>query len=232
MGRALKERRRPAGLALGAAVLLAGAGRLAAQSALDTAGFDRGDPKAPLVVVEFADFGCPACAEFARETWPALDAEFVQTGRLRWKFVPFVLGAFRHAEAAARAALCAAEQGAFWSMAERLYADQRGWSVPRNPKAALQDMARGLGLDSARFGRCYDDQRIARQVRGLTRLARRHGVNATPTFLLGERRIRGALPLALFRRVLLEAEAAGPGAPRPEASGTPEYERALAGALR
>jgi protein-disulfide isomerase len=202
-------------LGLGAAIFFAGAGRLAAQSALERAGFDRGDPAAPLLVVEFADFGCPACAEFARETWAAIDSEFVQGGRVRWKFVPFVLGPFRHAEAAARAALCAAEQGAFWPMADRLYADQRVWSVPRNPKAAFQALARGLGLDSARFEHCSGDERVARQVQDLTRLARRQKVNATPTFLVGERRIRGALPLALFRQVLLEAEAARSAAPRP-----------------
>src|SRR5687768_8294750 len=57
-------------------------------------GYDRGDPKAPVVMVEFSDFGCPYCAKHARETFPALERDFIATGKLFYKHVPFVMGMF------------------------------------------------------------------------------------------------------------------------------------------
>ncbi|MBI3080951.1 MAG: thioredoxin domain-containing protein [candidate division NC10 bacterium] len=169
-------------------------------------GFDRGDPQAPLEVVEFGDHGCSACAQFAVETLPTIEAEFIQTGRVRWKFVPFVLGAFRNSKQATAAAVCAAEQDAFWPMHDRLYQRQKHWSDAGDPYPIFRELMPGMGLDAARFERCYRDRGTARQVTELTRLAKRFAVNATPTFFVGERRIRGALPTPLFREVLLEAE--------------------------
>ena len=69
-------------------------------------------------------------------------------------------------------------------------------------------------MDSTRFERCYRDPATKKQVGELTKLAKEFKVNATPTFLVGVRRIRGALPADLFRQVLLEAEKPA----RPESS--------------
>lgn len=87
-------------MVLAAAVALLTAAALPAPAAqsqrLDGLGHDRGSPNAPVVVIEFADFGCHYCARFAHETFPALDEEFIQSERVRWKLVPFVLGGFRN----------------------------------------------------------------------------------------------------------------------------------------
>ncbi len=176
------------------------------ETSLKGLGFDRGDSAAPLAVIEFGDFGCSACAQFAVETLPVIEAEFIQTGRVRWKFVPFVLGAFRDSKHATAAALCAAEQDAFWPTHDRLYQRQKQWSDARDPYPVLRELTLEAGVDSVRFGRCYRDRETSRQISDLTKLAKKFSVNATPTFFVGERRIRGALPTALFREVLLEAE--------------------------
>lgn len=188
------------------AALASGATSLRSQDPrLQGVGFEKGDPRAPITVVEFGDFGCGACAQFATETWPAIEAEFVRTGQVRWKFVPFILGPFRNSRPATAAALCAAEQHAFWPVHDRLYQEQQGWSATRNPGPLLRELALRSGMDSAQFDRCYQSKETAGQIRELTKLARQLSVNATPTFLVGERRVRGALPLELFRQVLLEA---------------------------
>jgi protein-disulfide isomerase len=175
------------------------------QSDLTGVGFDRGNPEAPIKVVEFGDFGCPACAEFAHVVLPSLDAEFIQTGRVHWKFVPFVLGAFRNSKAAITLAVCAAGQNAFWDMHDLLYRDQSRWSTARNPQPIFRELALAVGIDSVAFEHCYEDRGAAERIREYNRLAKRFSVNATPTLFVGARRIRGALPLDLFRRVLLEA---------------------------
>lgn len=169
-------------------------------------GFDRGDPAAPLAVIEFGDFGCSACAQFAVETLPAVEAEFIQTGRVRWKFVPFVLGAFRNSKQATAAALCAAEQDAFWPTHDLLYQQQKRWSSAKDPDATLRGLVLEAGVDPSRFEQCYRDPATKKQVGELTKLAKEFKVNATPTFVVGARRIRGALPTTLFRQVLLDAE--------------------------
>jgi protein-disulfide isomerase len=175
------------------------------QPDLEHMGFDRGSTQAPIKVVEFGDFGCSACAQFALEVFPGVDSEFVQTGRVHWKFVPFVLGAFRNSTAATAAALCAAEQGAFWSLHDRLYRDQRTWSAARDPRPALAALARETGIAPAPFERCLQDGATAERIRQHNRLTKRMSINATPTFFVGNRRIWGALPADLFRRMLLQA---------------------------
>ncbi|GBD32583.1 MAG: hypothetical protein KatS3mg081_2525 [Gemmatimonadales bacterium] len=168
-------------------------------------GIERGDSAAPVWVIEFADFGCPACAGFATESFPAVDREFIQTGKVHWRFVPFVLGPFRHSKWAAAAALCAAEQNAFWKMHDRLFEEQSRWSKARDPKAVLSGIALELRLDSLRFAGCLDSKAIAGKVSHFNRLARRLLVRATPTFFVNQQRVKGALPLETFRRVLMEA---------------------------
>ncbi len=168
-------------------------------------GIGWGDSAASVWVIEFADFGYPECASFARESLGAIGREFVQTGKVHWRFVPFVLGPFRHSKWAAGAALCAAEQKAFWKMHDRLFEEQSRWSKARDAKAVLTEIALELGLDSLQFADCLDRDAIAERVRNFNRLARRLLVRATPTFFVNQQRVKGALPLETFRRVLIQA---------------------------
>jgi hypothetical protein len=56
---------------------------------------------APVVVVEFSDFGCPYCARFALESLPVIEEEYIRTGQVRWQYVPFTMGIFPNGEEAA-----------------------------------------------------------------------------------------------------------------------------------
>lgn len=168
-------------------------------------GIDRGDSTAAVTVVEFADFGCSACAQFARESFQAIDQEFIRTGRVRWRFVPFVLGPFRHSKHAAAAAVCAAEQDAFWRMHDLLFEHQRRWSAAGDARPVLSALAADLGLDLVRFDRCQQGDETADRVRDFNRQAARLVVRATPTFFINEQRVRGALPLEMFRALLTDA---------------------------
>jgi protein-disulfide isomerase len=168
-------------------------------------GFDRGRADAPVVVVEFSDFGCPFCASFSRDEWPVLEREFVTTGRVRWKHVPFVAGMFPNSDQAARAAECAGQQGKFWPMHDLLFARQREWKGSGGSEAVFQAYARQAGLDAARFSACWRSPAAEARVRASTRAADAAFVRATPSFLVNGRLVEGALPLEDFRQVLRAA---------------------------
>lgn len=167
-------------------------------------GYSKGSPSATLVVVEFADFGCSACAEFARSSFAALDSVHVRSGRVRWVLVPFVLGAFRHSREAASAAECADRQGALWSMHDTLFARRGEWMGARNPRAALSRYAAFVGIDTGAFVTCLDSPETRAVVAQHQAAAKQRGVRATPTFFVGERRVLGALPAPLFSALLAE----------------------------
>ena len=66
-------------------------------------GYDRGSSSAPVVMIDLSDFACPYCAEFSKETYPAIEKEYVKTGKLFFKYVPFLVGSFPHSDEATRA---------------------------------------------------------------------------------------------------------------------------------
>ncbi len=173
-------------------------------------GYDEGSPTAPVVVVNFSDFGCPYCASFSRETYPSLAREFVETGRVLFKYVPFAMGSFPNGKQAARASECAAEQGRFWPMHARLYARQREWKNTVAAFPVFREEAARLGLDAAAFARCYDTRVTDRRTERASIIAKRLGVRATPTFYVDGRAVEGALPLAQFQVLLRSLTQAKP----------------------
>jgi protein-disulfide isomerase len=165
-------------------------------------GHEKGKSNAPIVLIEFADFGCSACAKFARETWPQIERDWIATGRARIRMIPFDL--LRTGATAARAAECAAQQNAFWPMHDLLYARQKEWLARRGQEATFAKWAAELGLNAARFRACAAHPRTAEQLERNTQLARTHGVPGTPAFVVNGRPVVGALPYSTFL-TLLEA---------------------------
>ena len=175
-------------------------------------GYDRGNPSAPVVMIDFSDFGCPFCAQFTHETFPVIEREYIRTGKVFFKYVPFVVGMFPHAAEASRAVECAADQGRFWEAADQVYASQREWKKSADPRATLASAARSAGADAATFARCYDDRHTDARTRRATDVADKLGVRVTPSFVINGRPVEGALPVAEFRKILDAAFEAG--APR------------------
>jgi protein-disulfide isomerase len=169
-------------------------------------GYERGAPDAKVTVLEFADFGCRYCGSFTRETMPRLLDEYVGAGKVRWKYVPLVMGMFRNGRAAATAAQCAAEQGndAFWRMHDLLYVRQPEWQQS-SADFDWTAYAAPAELNRAQFATCLSAGAAAQRVAAAVRLAEALGVRATPTFFIDGVRVEGALPIGEFRVVLDEA---------------------------
>lgn len=165
-------------------------------------GYDRGSATAPVVVIDFSDFGCPFCGQFSRETYPVIERDYVATGKVFFKYVPFIAGMFPHSREATRAAECAGEQNRFWPMLDRVYAAQKEWKKLDDPLPLLTGLANGVGLDTGKFSACYASRRTDARTDRATYVANRVGVRVTPSFIVDERPIEGALGAADFRRVI------------------------------
>lgn len=165
-------------------------------------GYDRGSVTAPVVVIDLSDFACPYCGEFSRETYPAIERDYVKTGKVFFKYVPFVVGSFPHSREATRATECAADQGGFWPMMTLIYEGQAEWRRDGDPYPPLSGIASAAGLDTARLGECYASKRTDTRTTRASNLANDLGVRVTPSFIVNERPIQGALPLADFRKVI------------------------------
>ena len=174
----------------------------------------RGSRAARVVLVEASDFECPFCGRHFRQTAQRIDEEYVQTGKVQHAWLNFPLGSHRNAFKAAEAGLCAADQGGFWAMHDRLFSNQTKLTV-----SALQNHAAAVGLDAAAFSACLGSSAHGDHVRSDLAMARGAGVTATPTFFVAlvdpetdaltvVDRIVGAKPYSTFKASLDRALAA------------------------
>jgi len=126
-----------------------------------------GSVTAPLTVVEFSDYQCPACAQHNREVQPAVDERYVSAGKVRWVHKHAPLAMHPRAVAAAVAAECAGEQNRYWQMHAQLFRTVDQWSAETvDVDAALQKVAAAVKppLDAKRFARCLDSRAAAERV--------------------------------------------------------------------
>ncbi|MCH8498257.1 MAG: DsbA family protein [Marinobacter sp.] len=150
---------------------------------LDRFGVSIGSPDAPVVVREFADYQCPACAAFAPAS-QRLKASYVESGQVRLVFFDLPLRQHANAVPAAMAARCAGDQRAFWEMNAQLFNQQREWGTHSDAPAVFNRYARNLGLDERRFSRCMETERHLEAVEQSRDLAAQLRVMSTPTVLV------------------------------------------------
>lgn len=166
-----------------------------------------GSVVAPVVLVEYADYRCPFCGVFARDTLPDLITNYVDAGQLRieWRDLPIFGEQSTDAAVAARAA---GEQGRFWEYHQVLFSDapERGHAdFPRNK---LIDFAVKAGVgDLARFTADLDSSTLIARVNVDRNEATGLGITGTPTFLVNGIPISGAQPISTFHDAI-EAELA------------------------
>jgi protein-disulfide isomerase len=165
-------------------------------------GHDLGKATAKVYIVEFADFGCGYCAKFATETYPLIDSAYIKTGRVRWKYVPFVSGMFKNSRVVSEAAECAAQQNGFWAMHDLLYVRRKEWMAAKDPAALMTRYARDLKLDANQLSACLKTGATRQRVAKNDLLANSLYVRGTPTFFVNGYAVPGAIPFDLFKQVI------------------------------
>lgn len=172
-----------------------------------------GAADAPVTIFEFADFQCPVCRRFTDEVAPSLLTEFIEPGIVQVQFVHF---AFLGPESirAAEAAECAADQNHFWDYHDVLFLRQGAENAGVFSDANLKKFARELAdhfddFDVKVFDSCLDSGEKEGVVRQATQQASQLGVDATPSFVIGNQLLRGYQTLETLRTVIQAAQGAG-----------------------
>jgi protein-disulfide isomerase len=189
-------------------------------------GFVMGSPTAPVEIVEYGDFECGWCAQFAMVTEPDVRQRLVQTGQARFRFVDFPLQMHRNTMPAHLAAGCAADQNKFWEMHDRIFRGQNDWNAAAtsNPKRVLAGYARELGLDEDAWEECFDSKKHLPRIQASIAEGNRLRVGSTPTFVINGKMITTAVTYDRLKALVDSASAAAPAkapaATPPGATGT------------
>lgn len=139
----------------------------------------RGRVDAPVTLIEYSDFTCGYCLKFFRDTWPKLQAKYVETGKLRFVYRDYPRADRGVGVEAAVAARCAGAQGRYWAMHDRLFGEGR-----RLDSEAFRSYARTIGLDQVVFAQCFEERRYLESIFQDRQEANRWGFHGTPGFIL------------------------------------------------
>lgn len=203
-----------------------GASHQAVGTMVSTAGKPfKGDKDARVTLVEFSDYQCPYCSRYVRDTLPQIEKEYVSTGKIKYVFADLALKMHPHAQKAAEAAHCAAEQGKFWEMHDQLFANQKPATLTNWVAHAAT-----IGLDTAIFQQCLEAGKYATQVNDEVAVINKMGITGTPSFVLGLTRpndpnikvlkvLIGAKTFASFQEAIDSLLASPPAPGEPAAAG-------------
>ena len=160
-----------------------------------------GPADAPLTVIEYSDFQCPFCAQYA--PWlKTLRAKYGDRVRFVYRFWP--LAKHPYATITAKAAYAASLQGKFWEMHDLLFENQKEWSESSDPRPFLDAYAEQIGLDIEQFHADADAQSTTDFIEKQVAEGKSAGVTHTPWFVVGDSVV---LPRSLeeFDRAIREA---------------------------
>lgn len=140
-----------------------------------------GEEEAAVVMTEYSDYQCPACAYF-HPIVVKLKEEFGEELQVNYKYFP--LNSHQYAALAARAAQAAKNQGKHLEMHNKLFEEQQRWSSAPNPQSIFVSYARELELDVEQFKNDLNAAETQQTVMEEKQEGINRGVSATPTFIV------------------------------------------------
>ncbi len=179
----------------------------------------RGEPDAPIVMIEYSDYGCPFCNRYFVQTEPAVDEAYVRNGDVRVVFHDFPLESLHpNAPAAHEASLCVAAQGSaatYWDLHAELFRSVDEWSPLSDPLPVFARLAEEVGADMGAYESCMADGEQAAVVQERVDVGFARGFNGTPSFQIVRAtdnvvfQLVGAQPYEQFASVVDSALAGG-----------------------
>jgi len=160
----------------------------------------KGPANAKVTIVAFSDYQCPFCQKGEESMAEVLKAYPTQ---VRMFFRDYPLPIHPDAPKASEAAHCAQDQGKYWEMHDKLFANQKALKI-----ADLKNYAKDLKLDSGKFDKCLDSGDKASIVHDSLEAGKKLGVSGTPAFYINGILVTGAQPFEKFKQIIDEQLAA------------------------
>ena len=154
----------------------------------------KGPNNAPVTVVIFSDFQCPFCSR-VEPTLKQIESDYKGKVKFAWKNQP--LPFHNHAELAAEASLAANEQGKFWELHDKMFANQQ-----KLERADIEGYAKELGLNMGKFSAALDSGKFKDKVAKDMAEGTAAGASGTPTFFINGNKLVGAQPVDSFKKII------------------------------
>jgi predicted DsbA family dithiol-disulfide isomerase/uncharacterized membrane protein len=156
-----------------------------------------GRRNAPVVVIEFSDYMCPAC----RKTHQIVEhIKKKYRDRIQWVFKDFPLEQHEGADKMAEAAYCANDQGTFWKYQDLLFSSEN-----KPGPEEFKQYAQKLGLDEKKFMQCIENRKHRSRVEENVKIGREIGISATPTLIINGEMISGTMSAEKLEELIEEA---------------------------
>lgn len=176
-------------------------------SAVTEADFIRGNPNAPITVVEYSDYDCPFCKNF-HDTMKLIMDDYGVTGKVSWVYRQFPLAQLHpNAPRISEAAYCVGELGgdeAFWKFSDLIFSE-RDVNEPTN-MTRLPEFAEKSGVKRADFNACLDSGRHTATVEASLSDGVKAGAQGTPysVILVGDQKavVNGAQPYPVVKQII------------------------------
>src|SRR3569623_192870 len=152
-------------------------------AALTKDDIDLGNPNAKVTVVEYASVGCPVCAKWQKEVFPAFKAKYVDSNKVHYVFREMLVGGGAEVQVAASGFLLArcAGKDKYFSVTDAIFNDQQ--QAFEAPRETLLDVAKSVGMTEDQFNKCITDEKA---IQALNDRVDHHNrddkVNSAPTF--------------------------------------------------
>jgi protein-disulfide isomerase len=161
-----------------------------------------GKSDAPVTIVEYASATCPHCAAFHKDVFPQLKSEFIDSGKVKFIFREFPFDDL--ALAAFMLARCAPPEK-YFPMLDVLFEQQQVWAS-KEARAELGKIAQLAGIGEDGFDKCLKNEELAKGIMAIRdKAANSYGVEATPTFFVNGKLVRGGQSIEDFRKLISEA---------------------------
>jgi protein-disulfide isomerase len=146
---------------------------------------DMGNAQSKTTVVEYASVGCPVCAKWQKEIYPAFKAKYIDTGKIHYVFREMLVGGGPEITVAASGFLVArcAGKDKYFAVNDAIFKNQE--QAFEAPRQTLLDVAKSVGMTEDSFNKCVsDDKAIQALDARVERHTRNDHVNSTPTFMI------------------------------------------------
>ncbi len=190
------------------------AGATTRYQGIDQSYSDKGFPilgkaNAPVKVTEYSSFDCSHCAEFHSGTWPQV-LDRIRKGEVEFTYVPvYGTGGIQNGEGAAKAAICAGDQGAFWPYYDALFTWQTTYANTAFSQNRFVGGVNGLGLDKAKWDQCMSSDHPGTVAAAAVNAFRLQGAAGTPALLVNGNVVDVASNVSLMDAIDQALAAAG-----------------------